>query len=262
MSDDILSPIELGFAEFVAKLISEIFDATISSQAQQQEKIAELQNMLLQPESEFLNALLGHDDFIKEVDAILQGYFPTNSTQFDHAIIEGAPYTAETGKQKENPPIRERIGLELTKGDFLPKKNQLTQQGVFKIYQKVAEPLAFQKRAIFKNLVESGLPAIVVESGKINAKLTFNTTHIQTTETDIENISNGKTAKLSPTTNIGSASFTSPITPVNRYVGLLKPKLTDQIRLTVKQASNKSPQDSKATANIFSEVEIHFKTIT
>ena len=263
MPDDIMSPIELGFAEFVAKLISEIFDATISSQVQQQDKLLELQNMLLQPESVFLDAMLSQEYFIREVDLLLEGYFPSDSDQLVHAIHEDAPYTPAKANQKEKPPIKERLGIDLGSGDFLPRKNQLTLQGVSKIYRKAGEPLAIQKRAIFRQLVENGLPSIVVESGKINAKLTFSTAQAGQSEAT-EAVSDGtrNVALANSVTQPLARRLASPIQPLNRYVGLLKPNLTDQVRLTVKQASNKSPQDTQAKANIFSEVEIHFKTVT
>ena len=263
MSDDIMSPIELGFAEFVAKLISEIFDATISSQAQQQEKILEMQNMLLQPDSVFLDAMLSQEYFIREVDLLLEGYFPSDSDHLAHVIYEGAPYTPAKANKKENPLIKEQLGIDLGNGDFLPKKNQLTSQGVSKIYEKAGEPLAIQKRVIFRQLVENGLPNIVVESGKINAKLTFNTAHTGQPEAT-EAVRNGRRYAAMPKLHDQPLvrRFASPIQPLNRYVGLLKPNLTDQVRLTVKQTSNKSPQDTQVKTNIFSEVEIHFKTIT
>lgn len=262
MSDEILSPIELGFAEFVAKLISEIFDATISSQAQQQEKLIELNNMLMQPEENFLQALLEQDYFIQEVDLLLQGYFPVDDDHALHAIYEGAPYQAAKGNTPEQPALLEKLGLSLNAGDINSKKKQLTQQGVNKIYQKAGQPLAVQKRAIFKQLVENGLPNIAVESGKINAKLTFNTNvsnHASNTG-DTPKAATAKTASAIKAASINK--HFAPLQPVNRLVGLIKPNINNQVRLTVKQASNKSPQDTQATANIFSEVEIHFKTIS
>ena len=40
--EDIPKPIEVGFAEFIAKLVSEVFDAVVTSQFDQEKRIAEL----------------------------------------------------------------------------------------------------------------------------------------------------------------------------------------------------------------------------
>jgi hypothetical protein len=180
------------------------------------------------------------------------------------------------------------------------------QQGVIKVYRKAAEPFALQRRLILKQLVENGLPKLVVDSGKINAKLTFTTHQIADSDQDSQSGSGGAdaggepgdhagadAAGHSPRANASSSTpeaerirrnlvsnntrFISegltvntsslgsrlavPILPINRFVGLIKPNLNEQIRLTVKPASNQTPQDAQTTTNIYSEVEIHFKTI-
>lgn len=279
MSNNANTPIELGFAEFVAKLISDVFDATVSSQLEQQEKLLELQAMLSQSDDDFVDVLLSRADFIEQVDLLLQGYFPGKQSEELHAIYEGAPYQPAKGDAPEQPAVFEKLALKLTDGDFKPRNKSLTEQGVMAIYKAAAKPLAAQKRGLLIQMIESGFPSIVVDSGKINAKLTFNTTQLNqgadnsdsesSTQPSgrINNLSSSSTERLGRV-NLSSrfnerisSRLVTPIQPLNRYVGLIKPNINDQVRLTVKQASNKSPQDTQATTNIYSEVEIHFKTI-
>lgn len=290
MADDILSPVDLGFAEFVAKLISDVFDATISSQAQQLEKLIELESLLGQSNDEFIDTLLAKDEFLSDVELLLSGHFPLDDGEHAHAIYEGAPYEPGKNDVPESPPIADALGIKLGDGDFKPRAKVLTLQGVTKVYRKAAEPFAIQRRAILKQLVENGLPKLVVDSGKINAKLTF--TANQVGDGGAEEAGEAAPATNSGETNVASANLSTrernsllssntriindsvtlntatfnarlatPIQPINRYVGLIKPNLNDQVRLTVKPASNQSPQDTQVTSNIFSEVEIHFKTI-
>lgn len=289
MTDEVLKPVELGFAEFVAKLISDVFDATIGAQAEQNEKLAELEALLQQPEQAFVDSLLAKPEFVSEIDKLLASVLPVDGERA-HTIYEGAEYQSETANQKEQPPLKEVLGYEVQKGDLKPRTKQLSEQGVLNIYRHVAAPAASKKRDILLKMLENGLPNIVVDKGKINAKLTFNTSLLASNETDsgtsgdVESgvaASNLSATNATATSSVSRAATVSlseslslrdrltvtdrliaPIQPIDRFVGLIKPDIKDQVRLTVKQASNKSPQDTQATANIFSEVEIHFKTIS
>jgi hypothetical protein len=304
MAEEQLTPVDLGFAEFVSKLIADVFDATISSQAQQLEKLIELESLLARSNDEFIDALLARDEFFNDIELLLTAYFPLDDGEHAHAIYEGAPYEPAKNDTLEQPPIAEKLGLVLSDGDFKPRAKVLTLQGVTKIYRKAAEPFAAQRRLILKQLVENGLPKLVVDSGKINAKLTFTTHKIndsdeasqgEATTGDVNADASRKSAasrksSSSPTgaSSVANSNFrksivssntqlinerlnistlslnnrlTLPIQPINRYVGLIKPNLNDQVRLTVKPASNQTPQDTQVTTNIYSEVEIHFKTI-
>lgn len=276
MSNDNLTPIDMGFAEFVAKLISEVFDAVVTSQAEQQEKFSELQDLITLSQESFIDHLLQQDSFIQQVDELLAEHFPTSSDTHLHAIYSGAPYQPASGNSPESPAVFDRLGIKMTKSDFHGKNKTLRDSGVLKIYRKAAEPYAFQKRNVISKLIEQGLSNIVVDSGKINAKLTFSTNIANSAPEQEEPDTQAKESKSSSNTirNIskGKLSATAlsklalihklePILPVNRFVGILKPNINKQVRLTVKPASNKSPQDVETKANIFSEVELNFKTI-
>lgn len=276
MSNDNLTPIDMGFAEFVAKLISEVFDAVVTSQAEQQEKFNELQDLMALPHESFIDHLLQQDSFIQQVDELLAEHFPANNDEQLHAIYSGAPYQPASGNTPESPAVFDRLGIKMTKSDFHGKSKTLSNSGVLKIYRKAAEPYAVQKRNIITKLIEQGLSNIVVDSGKINAKLTFSTniangtsaeeesdTQAHKSKSSEETIHKASKAKLHAATisNLALTNKLEPIQPINRFVGILKPNINKQVRLTVKPASNKSPQDVETKANIFSEVELHFKTI-
>lgn len=274
MSNDNLTPIDMGFAEFVAKLISEVFDAVVTSQAEQQEKLQELHELMALPEEQLVDYFLQQDSFLLQVDELLAAHFPSDDDAQLHGIYDGAPYQPKTSRQPEKPEVFEKLGLKLEKEDINANDKVLTETGVLKIYRKAASPYTIQKRTVMNKLIEQGLSNIVVDSGKINAKLTFSTSMVGSGENDDSSGNTPETEtsditqpRLSPSifsTNLSRAHLASaiqPIQPINRYVGLLKPNINKQVRLKVKQASNKSPQDVEAKSNIFSEVELNFKTI-
>ncbi|GAA4345205.1 hypothetical protein [Kangiella taiwanensis] len=274
MSNDNLTPIDMGFAEFVAKLISEVFDAVVTSQAEQQEKLQELHELMALPEEQLVDYFLQQDSFLLQVDELLAAHFPSDDDAQLHGIYDGAPYQPKTSRQPEKPAVFEKLGLKLEKEDINANDKVLTETGVLKIYRKAASAYTIQKRTVMNKLIEQGLSNIVVDSGKINAKLTFSTSMVgsgedddssgNTPETETSDITQPRLSPSIFSTNLSRAHLSSaiqPIQPINRYVGLLKPNINKQVRLKVKQASNKSPQDVEAKSNIFSEVELNFKTI-
>lgn len=283
MSEEILTPADMGFAEFVAKLISEVFDAVVTSQAEQEEKLLEIKELVNQPEELFVDNLLQDDVFLDQIDRLLSSYFPANSDKNVHAIYEGAPYKVKKGNSPESPAILEQLGLDLSESESA-KKNKLTNNDVLDIYRVAARPFAQQKRQAMINAVEHGFSNIIVDSGKINAKFTFNTS-VESEETEQEPApSNGNAAKPKPkpkakkavldkriklkdslrksvidkqTFDVRSRLVSNP----NLKASILKPTLAKDVKVAIKPANNRDPQASTTTANIYSEIELNFKSI-
>ncbi|WP_018623919.1 hypothetical protein [Kangiella aquimarina] len=283
MSEEILTPADMGFAEFVAKLISEVFDAVVTSQAEQEEKLLEIKELVSQPEELFVDNLLQDDVFLDQIDRLLKSYFPANSDKNVHAIYEGAPYKVKKGNSPESPAILEHLGLDLSESESA-KKNKFTNNDVLEIYRAAARPFAQQKRQAMINAIEHGFSNIIVDSGKINAKFTFNTS-VESEETEQEPApSNGNAAKPKPkpkakkavldkriklkdslrksvidkqTFDVRSRLVSNP----NLKASILKPTLAKDVKVAIKPANNRDPQASTTTANIYSEIELNFKSI-
>lgn len=283
MSEEILTPADMGFAEFVAKLISEVFDAVVTSQAEQEEKLLEIKELVSQPEELFIDNLLQDDVFLDQMERLLSSYFPTASNNNIHALFEGAPYKVKKGNSPENPAILEQLGLDLSESESA-KKGKFTNQDVLEVYRAAARPFAQQKRQAMINAIEHGFSNIIVDSGKINAKFTFNTS-IESEETEQEPApSNGNAAKSKPTPKAKKAVLDKRIklkdslrksvidkqtfsvrsrliSNPNLKATILKPTLTKDIKVAIKPANNRDPQASTTTANIYSEIELNFKSI-
>ncbi|MBD3654672.1 hypothetical protein [Kangiella sp.] len=283
MSEEILTPADMGFAEFVAKLISEVFDAVVTSQAEQQEKLLEIKELVSQPEGLFIDNLLQDDTFLEQIDRLLSSYFPTTSDNSRHAIFEGAPYKVKKGSSPESPAILEQLGLDLTDTDSA-KKGSFTELDVLEIYRAAARPFAQQKRQAMINAIEHGFSNIIVDSGKINAKFTFNTSVEREDSEEEAAPANGGAEKPKPKPKAKKAVLdkriklkdsirksvidTKTISARSRILsnptikaGILKPKLTEDIKVAIKPANNRDPQASTTTANIYSEIELNFKSI-
>ena len=53
----------------------------------------------------------------------------------------------------------------------------------------------------------------------------------------------------------------SNLSVANRFAGVIDTSKLIKTRLNITPASNRAPQDAQSSANIYSEVEIHFKSI-
>ena len=95
-----------------------------------------------------------------------------------------------------------------------------------------------------KQAVERGVPQVIVDSGRVNAKLTFQV--IRTEDTDSPNI---------------REKLASPLTQLSYPLSSINMADLSKVRLVVRQANERTPQTSNLSANVFGEVEITFKTI-
>lgn len=295
---------ELGFAEFVAKLISDTFNAILSSQADQKNKINELRALLAMDKEEFIDACMQDEALLDQLDTELQFLFTTDN-EVGHSVIAGSVYTPHKGSVAESPAYSAVLGITLIdKEDFYQKKVQppkgarqqalpkdaskyyLSDKGVDKIKRAIMARIAHQQRASINSMMADGIPRLVVDSGKINAKLTF-ATELFDHNDDEEEVEEYKrpTPIPPPGASQSSASSTGPVrrdaieknlaarrvrlgaaaqfslNTNSRFLGAVDTQRLAYSRLKITPASNKVPQDVSSKTNIYSEVEIHFKTI-
>lgn len=295
---------ELGFAEFVAKLISDTFNAILSSQADQKNKINELRALLTMNKEEFIDACMQDEALLDQMDSELKVLFGADN-QAGHSVIVGSVYTPHNGNVAESPPYSAVLGITLVdkedfyqekvqrppKGLSLPKemfKYYLSGKGVDKIERAIMAIIARQQRASINSMMADGIPRLVVDSGKINAKLTFATELFDHSDDEEVDESEGykRPTPIPPSgASQSSASTTGPVrkdaiekqlaarrvrlgaaaqfslNTNSRFLGTVDTQRLASSRLKITPASNKVPQDVSSKTNIYSEVEIHFKTI-
>lgn len=249
MTDELLTPIEIGFAEFVAKLISETFDAVVIAQAEQEQQLADITQMVSQSLDTFAHQAI----LDEEIETELTLLFPTDDEERPHAVFVGAPYQPATKDLPENPPFRSLLGVELVRGDF--QRGKLTELAVVKIKQAVRLSLATARYNALRQVVTRGMPRVIVDGGRINAKLTFRITLIEEPEEE-------QPPPPSPPPPVAPLVQTIVgITPLQRFTGLTRPFISPNVRLTVRQVNDQAPQTTQVQANVFSEVEVTFKTV-
>lgn len=254
---------ELGFAEFVAKLISDTFDAILSSQVDQKNKMAELYALLSMEQEAFIDLCMEDEGLLDQLHGQLQDLFGDNS-ELGHSVQEGSAYQPKTKTIAELPAYKELLDVTLLeKVDYKPPSAQqkpvskamfvLLPAGVNTIKRAIMARIGEQQRAAIDSMMTDGIPRLVVDSGKINAKLTFATELFD----DNKKSEGGSTSEKS----VVRKPLQRRIATSSRFVGAVDTKRLMNSRLIVNPASSKAPQDSQSKANIYSEVEIHFKTI-
>lgn len=255
---DVPTPVEVGFSEFIARLISEVFSSIVTAQADQEERYAELLAIAALEPAEYAAQQLSDLELLAE----LQRLFPPREEDGDqpHAIYLGSPYLPAKEGQAESPPLA-LIGISLAKEDLRTQRGGpalMRESAVEKIITRVAEILAVGRLSILKELAARGIPRVLVDSGRINGKMTF---HLLDEETDGATDESTETVNSSVTLAANSRLSTLASSSL-KSVLLPQARILPNVKVLVRQADERAPTSSQVTANVFGEVEINFKTIT
>ncbi|MDZ5810922.1 hypothetical protein U4E84_06140 [Halorubrum sp. AD140] len=157
---------EIGFPEFTHKLISDTFDATVSSMIRQQEAYAELLEQVVtsieQFESDNVTPL--------EIDAWIQSNAPmeddesTIGTPDDPGELESE--AAERLESKLAGPMEELEVSSIPSGS-------LDESDVHQIRMLVRRKISRPRQEALEELVEQGIVRIVLDEGTIETRLKF-----------------------------------------------------------------------------------------
>ena len=237
------APSEVGFAEFVAKLISEVFEAIVTSQIDQEKRLSELAAAADLDFGEFAERFVTYE----QVELELARLFPGDDAQYPSAIYVGAPYRPKQKGLSEMPPVYAQLGITLLRTDYTVKQRRarLNASGVEKIIHAVREQLAKEQYAAMQQVMGRGVPRVIVDASRVNAKLTY------------EVISTEDGGQLERAKHLAE-----PLQPIGRDKFFREPTVLSKLRMLVRPADERSPQNQKLQVNVFGEVEINLKTIT
>jgi len=257
MSNGVPTAVEMGFAEFTAKLIADTFEAVTAALAEQETQFLELSRLAELPPDAFAEQAIAAED----LEMALEQAFPGDA-EHPHAVYAGAPYQPATPKMAESPPFAARLGVVLGQGDVKrqPSGFELTETGVAKIRTAMRTQLGLERYTALRQLLSRGIPRVLVEGGRINAKLTFQV--LQVEEEKRDSATPTKPSMLKPGETLTETLHpVTTLTPLNRFVGLVRPFPQPNVRLLVRQVDTRDPQSTQVKVNVFSEVEITFKTV-
>lgn len=144
--------ISLGFAEFVAQLLQETFDAALSAQNHQIERYAELTNILNLSASQYSGLYLTNQDLLnKELE------------------LFGLPLKEEIMVTEE---MLDRIENLVEDTSDLIKEERLTSFGVSSLKDITLEITVEEKKSILREIInKTEMTRLHIDSGEIKAKL-------------------------------------------------------------------------------------------
>lgn len=257
------TPVEVGFAEFVARLMSEVFDSVITSQVDQEQRYAEMYAAASLSEDEYGRRNIADEDVAVE----LAGLFPSRQEDEsgESAVYAGASYQPAGSDESENPPLKAVLGITLNKNDLREDDGHffLTPAAVDIVVSATRKLMAARLLGVVKQIMARGLPRVVVDSGRVNGKLTFHLTTGNETEAGVESDEPGITAAAAaPVIPRAAVVRAFPFDGIKNVFTIPKARILPNVKVMVKQADDRSPQSSQVKANVYGEVEITFKTIT
>ena len=147
--------VSLGFAEFVSQLVQETFDAILSSQNYQLERLAEIQTQLDMSIEDFASLFLSD----VEKEEIIKSFF---SSSIKVGMKPNNALLAIMEEHFESP-------------TSLLNEKKLTEEGYIALRVLALETPVEEKRAVLRALVNgSNLSKLMVDSGEISAKVELN----------------------------------------------------------------------------------------
>jgi len=225
-----LRAVEAGLAEFTALLVGQTLEAVISALVEQERKIRELDEALALAPAQFAERFLAGSALRAEVVRLFPD--PEGSPE-KSAVDAGAPYTPPKGEGSEAPPVFDRTGYRVEKRDLEKASGggfAFTATGYGRIEAAARGAAAARLQEALSRVRSRGVPRVHVDHGRILAKLTLRL----------------EQGALGPGARAPGALTAAPLAA----------------RLLVKPVNARSPEFLTLRADVTSEIDITFKTVT
>jgi hypothetical protein len=268
---DNLEKVNLGMAEFIAKLIDETMEAVIDSQMRQAENIAEIKSAAFLPLVEYASNVIT-DDEAKEylIEIFSPAEAPAPSDSIDIGLIEQKlgitllpehytiPRTTKSTLSKAPVSTKGPVSTKVP----IKSAPALTTAGYQFMLLSAKMQMSEKHHLILQLLAKDGIPRVVIDNGEINAKVAFTATSLENTNS---NSKETKSAKITdPKANkMSGGAITKEL---NGSTTLLKAeKLSGEYRRYMPAAKlvieNASQTTNSSNTSLFGEITVKFKTI-
>jgi hypothetical protein len=251
---------ELGFAEFVGTLVSEVVESLAASQGLQARQLEELDRALAVRPEEFAAEFVEDQDVVSELERL----FPAEGSGRPHGAAPGASYSPPGPDGAEEPPFLRLLGVELASVEDFQSPGAggstvLTADGAAKVAGAVQRKLGERQQRLLNRVANRGIPWILPYDVTICSKLTISA--LEERQDD---------AGGAPIPG-GGLFFreVSGITP-RRPTPIELPGLVEAttraarspVRLMIRPANERMPELTTTRVDIVSEVKVSLKAIT
>ena len=175
---------EIGFPEFTAKLLKDVFDALLAATLRQMEAYSELVAATAKTLQEYVaenKQLVSGEEVWDWLVKNLPGpaaSVAANPTPQDATLVRVDVKLTEDQNTKEITKIREKLGWTTQNWDPQIDNNkqyQLQDADITNITGRVREIIAGNRYTLLKEMVRMGIIRLVVDYGEIETRLTFTT---------------------------------------------------------------------------------------
>lgn len=243
---------KIGFPEFTTKLITDVFDALVSSNIRQTEAYIELLKETSKTLTQFVNDT--KEDISGEmVLEFLSRVMPVTSVAKKNEVL-----TQDT-KNKDSVVLNSEEAVVLTKAVSIPaleveggaKQPEFNEGSVKRdlILEAVAKRIAATNHDLLKEMVKQGMMRLVVENGQIETRLSFSTT---SNITERDSSSSYDSSSYSKNRSAGTGRI------ISLWAKASSSTRKNTLSVTTANASNVS--SSSTSINIFGGVKLNFKT--
>jgi hypothetical protein len=239
---------EIGFPEFTAKLVTDVFDALVSANMRQTEAYISLIKEVGKSLSQYINDTkddIGGEEIMQFLSLVAP---PENAdgNSADATKVKVSNTLTQADVDKINPALK-IAGI--SENDNVAVTGTLDQAAYNKILDAVAGRIAANKYDLLKEMVKQGILRLVVEDGLIETRLTFSTygsSFYQDKSTDYNRSNFAFKAKAKTGGLVSLWCKASASTSFN------------SVKISTAEKINQDRSGSRV--NIFGMVQINFKT--
>lgn len=248
---------DLDLTEFVSKLIQDTFNAITISSKDQAEVYFELKRMAEFDFEVFREKYIHQSDIDKKLSEI----FPQeNDLEGLHMISAGLPYQYIPDTKEEFPSLQNSLGY--TTSESQKNSKSLTSETVFEIYKLVKDLVATQQYSSFQDIMSRGIPRVIIDSGRILAKISLNYT-VTENEDSSKSTSDLNAIVSSRNSNAVKIGAEKAIPASNLKEQLLYRNIASKLAKTRVGVTIPDPTNTASSKNnsLWGEIEIKFRAV-
>lgn len=268
-------PVDLGFAEFVATLLSETVESVVASATDQEHRHAELRSLARLDVSNFAQTHVGQ-------------------VEIDQLAVQLLGREISAGAQVLTKAEQQFLGVELKDGDLDGRR--LTEQGSERVRDTLSLTIARERQAALREALDQGIPRVIVDQGRMVAKLSMQvvaavddgpeeepgpsstarpgTSPVGSLQPGffeiLENPALAEIVSVRPEqpvvlasllTNPGVSTPSPATSPSSGALAAHIPSAIRDLRLAVRPAGSQPAETADSAASLLGEIELTFRTI-
>jgi hypothetical protein len=232
---------EIGFPEFTAKLVNDVFDALISANIRQMEAYIELMTTVAKSLSDFINDT--KDDI---TGSMILDFLKLVLPASDGSKVKNGATLSGDDAAKLNHALLVKDATGATIQETSIAAGVLSNDQYQAILDAVAKRLSANKYDALQQMVKMGMLRLVIDKGLIETRLTFNTYGYDYSSAVSSQYNRSSSSGVS-TSGLFSTIFSGPSASVNS-------------RLSVSTATQRQFDSTGSSVQIFGMVQLNFKT--